>query len=82
MAVPFAAAHFLELWVGIPPATWMSVVSAVFCNVEFFVLGRTLVKRSTIERGVFECDREDLIMRKTWPTSGCCAIGGGRKLSY
>jgi hypothetical protein len=27
--------------------------------------------------GVSECDRETTVMRGPWPTSGCCAIGGG-----
>jgi len=65
VAVPSAATHFLELRVGIPPGTWMSVVSVVCCMVEISELGRTLVKRSDIESGVSECDRGDSIMRKT-----------------
>ena len=29
-------------------------------------------------RGVLsECDREDLILRRPWPTRGCWAVGGG-----
>jgi hypothetical protein len=26
---------------------------------------------------VVECDYEALIMRRPWPTGGCCTIGGG-----
>ena len=59
----------------------MSVVSVVFCKGEISELGRTLVERSTIERGVSECDRGNSVMRKTWPTRGCCAMEGGRMLS-
>jgi hypothetical protein len=29
------------------------------------------------ECGVSECDREASIFRRPWPTSGCCASGGG-----
>jgi hypothetical protein len=36
--------------------------------------------RSTIESGVSECDRGVSIMRKTWPTRGCCAMEGRRML--
>jgi hypothetical protein len=42
----------------------MSVVSVVFCKVEISELGRTPVKRSTVELGVSECDRGDSIMRR------------------
>jgi hypothetical protein len=34
---------------------------------------------------VSECDREDSIMRRPWPTMGCCAMkggGGGEMLSH
>jgi hypothetical protein len=82
VAVPSAAAKFLELRVGIPPGAWMSVVSVVFCKVEISGLGRPLVKGSTRERGVSEGDRGDSIMRKTWPTWGCCTMEGGRMSSY
>ena len=80
MAVLSAAAHFLELRVGIPPGTWMSVISVVVFKVGISKLGRTLVQRSTIKRGVSECDRRDSIMMKTWPTRGCCTMEEGRML--
>jgi len=31
-------------------------------------------KRSRTECGVSECDRESSIMRRTWPTGGCCSM--------
>ena len=34
----------------------------------------SLVQRSPTERGVSECDREASIMRRHWPTRGCCAM--------
>jgi hypothetical protein len=33
-----AAVHLLGLWVRILPGVWMSVVSAVCCQVEVFAL--------------------------------------------
>jgi len=59
----------------------MSVVSVEFLEVEISELGRTLAQRSTIKRGVSECDRRDSIMMKTWPTRGYCAMEGARVLS-
>ena len=35
--------------------------------------GWSLVQRSPTERVVSECDREASIMRRPWPTRGCCA---------
>jgi hypothetical protein len=32
-------------------------------------------KRSPAECGVSECDREASIMRRPWPTGGCCSMG-------
>ena len=49
----------------------LSVVSAVYFQVEVSATGRSLVQRSPADCGVFECDREDSIMRKLWPTGGC-----------
>jgi len=57
-------------------------VIVVFCKAEISELDRTLVKGSIIERGESECDRGDLIMRKTWPTRGCCAMERGKMSSY
>jgi hypothetical protein len=52
----------------------MSVVSVVRCQVEVSVSGRSLVQSSPTECGVSECDRGASIMRRPWPTRGCCAI--------
>jgi hypothetical protein len=35
------------------------------------------VQRSPTECGVSECDRGVSIMRRPWPTRGCCALWGG-----
>jgi hypothetical protein len=51
--------------------TYMSVVCG---KVEFSVSGWSLVQRSLAECGVSECDRAALIIRRLWPTGGCCAI--------
>jgi hypothetical protein len=47
----------------------------VCCQVEVSALGWSFVQRSPTECGVFECDSEASIMRRPWPTRGCCAIG-------
>jgi hypothetical protein len=48
------------------------------CQVEVFASGWSLVQRSPTECGVSECDREASVMRRPWPTRGCCA----KKRSY
>jgi len=30
--------------------------------------------RGLTEWGVLECDREALILRRSWPTGGCCGM--------
>ena len=70
----FSATRFLGLWVGNLPRAWMSV-SFVFCKVEVSTSGWSPVQSSRIECGVSECDRKAPIMRKPWPTRGCCSIG-------
>jgi hypothetical protein len=52
----------------------LSLVSVVCCQVEVSASGRSLVQRSPTECGV-SCDREASIMRRPWPTRGCCVIG-------
>jgi hypothetical protein len=49
--------------------------SVLCCQVEVSVSGWSLVQRSPTDCGVSECDREAWIMRRPWPTGGCCAIG-------
>ena len=60
-------------------------MSVVCCQVEVSATGLSLVQRSPTECYVSECDRETSIMRRPWPTGGCCAIenedrDGARKL--
>jgi hypothetical protein len=52
----------------------LSLVSVVCCQVEVSATGCSLVQRSPTEYGVSECDREASIMRRPWPTRGCCTI--------
>jgi hypothetical protein len=52
----------------------LSLVSVVCCQVEVSASAWLLVHRSPTECGVSECDREAPIMRRPWPTKGCCAM--------
>jgi len=52
----------------------LSLVSVVRCQVEVSALGWSLVQRSPNECGVSECDCESSIIRRPWPTGGCCAM--------
>jgi hypothetical protein len=56
-------------------------VSAVCCQVEVSATGLSLVQGGPNGFGVVECDREASIMRRPWPTGGCCAMGKNNKLS-
>jgi hypothetical protein len=59
----------------IPPGHGcLSVVGVVCCQVEISATSWSLVQRSPTECGVSECDREASIMRRPWPTKGCCAM--------
>jgi hypothetical protein len=69
-----AVPRLLELRVPIPSVAWLSLLSVVCCQVEFSVTGRSLVRRSPTECGVSEYDREASIMRRPWPTRGCCTM--------
>jgi len=54
---------------GIPPEHGcLFAVNVVCCQVEVSASDWSLVQRSPTECGVSECDREALIMSKTWPT--------------
>jgi hypothetical protein len=46
-------------------------------------MGRFLVQRSPTECGVSECDREALIIRRSWPIGAVatCEVGKGNKLT-
>ena len=72
-----AAARWLELWLWIPPGAWPSV-SCECCMLSgrglcFGLITRT--EESYRVCGVSECDREASIMRRAWPTGGCCSLG-------
>jgi hypothetical protein len=51
-----------------------SLVSVVCCQVEVSASGWSPVQRGPTECGVSECDREASILRRPWPTRGCCAM--------
>ena len=57
----------------------MSVSCVVCCQVEVSASRCSLVQRSPTDCSVSKCDREASIMRKPWPTRGCCAMGGNIK---
>ena len=52
----------------------LSLASVVCCHVEVSATCRSLVQRSPTDCGVSECNREASIMRRPWPTGGCCAM--------
>ena len=54
----------------------LSLVSFVCCQVEAYASGRSLIQRNPTECDVSECDREASIMRRPWPTKGCCPMWG------
>jgi hypothetical protein len=71
-----AAARLLGLRIRIPPRAGISVsLSVVCCQVEVPASGWSLVQTSPTQCGVSECDRDASIMRRPWPTGGCCAMG-------
>jgi hypothetical protein len=53
---------------------YLSLVIVLRCQVEVSAMGWSLVQRSPNECVVSECDREALIMRRVWPTTGSWAI--------
>ena len=60
--------------VGSNTAGALSPVNVVYCQVEVSATGCSPVQRIHTECGVSQCDRESLIMRRPWPTRGCCAM--------
>ena len=48
----------------------LSVVSVVCCQVEVFIAGRSLARRSPTDCGVFECDLGTSTVRSVRPTRG------------
>jgi hypothetical protein len=51
----------------------------VSCEIEVPASGRSLIQSSPSDYGVSERDGEASIIRRTWPTNGCCAMGKGAK---
>jgi hypothetical protein len=49
-------------------------VGVVCYQEEVSATGSSLVQRSPTECGVSKCDREASIMRRPWPTRGCCTM--------
>ena len=72
----FAAVYLLGLRVRIPPGhVYLSLVSAVYCQVE------VSAPADHLSRGVLpslvwltECEPEALIIRWPWLSSGCCVM--------
>jgi hypothetical protein len=54
----------------------------VCCEVEVSVSDWSLVQRSQNECGVSKCDREASIMRRTWSTGGCRAMGRNYRTGF
>jgi hypothetical protein len=52
----------------------LSLVSVLCYQVDVSASDRSPVQRGPTDCGVSECDREALIMRRPWPTGGCCAL--------
>jgi hypothetical protein len=71
-----AAFRLLGIWVRVPPGVWMSV-SCEYCVLSGRGLCVGLITRpeSPTECGVSGCDGEASVMRRRWPTSGCCTMG-------
>jgi hypothetical protein len=74
-----AAARLLRLWVRIPAAAWVSVVSVVCCQVEVSATSWSLVQRSPTDC-VVVCDLGNSWMRRPWPTEGTFAPPQKNKL--
>jgi hypothetical protein len=54
---------------------YLFLVSVVCCQVEVSASGWSLVQSSHTECCMCECDCEASIMRRPWPTVGCCDVG-------
>jgi hypothetical protein len=50
----------------------MSLASVVCCQGEVSTKCRSLVQRSSTDCGEAECDHEESIIRRPWPTRGSC----------
>ena len=60
----------------------MSLMSVVCSQVEVSASGLSLIHRSPTECSVSEYDREDSVMRRPQPTSGCGSTENKKKLYY
>jgi len=69
-----AAAGLLGLRVRIPSGTWISFCCVVYCQVEIFALGWSLLWRSPTDCGVSKFDHESPIMSSPWLTRDCCTM--------
>ena len=58
-----------------PGHGYLSVVTVACFQVDISGSGWSLVQRNPTDCTVSEYDREATIMRKPWPTRGCCAKG-------
>ena len=56
---------------------FLFLISVVCCQVVVSESGWSLVQRSPTECSVCACDHEVSIMRRPWPTTGCCTMGSG-----
>jgi hypothetical protein len=66
--------RLLGVWVRIPPEG-VEFVSCECYQLEVSATGSSLACRSPTDCGVSECDREAWIIRRPWPTRGCCIMG-------
>ena len=66
-----AAVRLLELWARMSVCCECCVL---WCQVEVSATGSSLVRRSPTECGVSGCDREALVTRRPWSTTGYGAI--------
>ena len=53
----------------------LSCENCVCCQVEVSAAGWSLIQRSSTKCAVSECDRESLVLRISWPSRDCRAIG-------
>jgi hypothetical protein len=73
ISVAWVCGCSLAGFAGSVPAGGVDVY-CVCCQVDVCAMGRSLVQRSSTECGVCECHHEASIMRRPWPTSGCCSM--------
>ena len=75
-----AVARLPGLWIRIPPANGCLSLVIVACRqAEICALDWSLVQRSPTVCAVSECQSEASIMRRPWPTRGCCAMAKKKK---